>query len=144
MGRHFLEPWIPLRRISVLRHSWGGAGKFRKLAAGRNWSLLLVRRDRTLPSVPVAERPTLRQAVSDADREVWDAAQAVIDAHVAAYHPGQSCRENERGEPQTFVVMDGQPGRPEGIVLRSETRSVIAKARFQDYERTLKRRGGGR
>lgn len=29
------------------------------------------------------------------------------------------------------------PGRPEGIVLRTPDRSVIAKARFQDYERTL-------
>ncbi|MEV6343561.1 RNA ligase family protein [Actinoplanes sp. NPDC051851] len=43
--------------------------------------------------------------------------------------------------PETFVALDetGQ-GAPEGIVLRSPDRSVIAKARFQDYERTLKRR----
>lgn len=32
---------------------------------------------------------------------------------------------------------DVADGRPEGIVLRTEHRSVIAKARFQDYERTL-------
>ncbi|WP_460348733.1 RNA ligase family protein [Actinoallomurus acanthiterrae] len=31
-------------------------------------------------------------------------------------------------------------GRPEGLVLRNFDRSRIAKARFQDYERTLKRR----
>lgn len=31
-------------------------------------------------------------------------------------------------------------GRPEGLVLRDSTRSRIAKARFQDYDRTLKRR----
>src|SRR5262249_15133366 len=31
-------------------------------------------------------------------------------------------------------------GRPEGIVLRSPDRSTIAKARFEDYERTLKRK----
>ena len=31
-------------------------------------------------------------------------------------------------------------GAAEGIVLRTPDRSVIAKARFQDYERTLKRR----
>jgi len=42
--------------------------------------------------------------------------------------------------PHTTVALDGEPGRAEGIVLRSETRSSIAKARFQDYERTLKRR----
>lgn len=43
--------------------------------------------------------------------------------------------------PETTVALDdsGQ-GRPEGIVLRTQDRSVIAKARFQDYERTLKRR----
>ncbi|GLW34615.1 RNA ligase family protein [Actinoplanes regularis] len=43
--------------------------------------------------------------------------------------------------PRTLVALDdsGQ-GRPEGIVLRTPDRSVIAKARFQDYERTLKRR----
>ncbi|GIG86809.1 RNA ligase family protein [Plantactinospora endophytica] len=42
--------------------------------------------------------------------------------------------------PQTRVALDGTPGRAEGIVLRSVDRSAIAKARFQDYERTLKRR----
>ncbi|KUL29243.1 RNA ligase family protein [Actinoplanes awajinensis] len=44
--------------------------------------------------------------------------------------------------PETLVALDdsGQR-RAEGIVLRSPDRSVIAKARFQDYERTLKRRG---
>ncbi|MBF6212374.1 hypothetical protein IU433_18190 [Nocardia puris] len=31
-------------------------------------------------------------------------------------------------------------GHPEGIVLRTEDRSVIAKARFEDYARTLRRR----
>ncbi|GAA4588237.1 hypothetical protein BJY16_008494 [Actinoplanes octamycinicus] len=43
--------------------------------------------------------------------------------------------------PRTLVALDdsGQ-GRAEGIVLRSPDRAVIAKARFQDYERTLKRR----
>ncbi|MFK3979238.1 RNA ligase family protein [Micromonospora sp. NPDC050397] len=46
--------------------------------------------------------------------------------------------------PRTTVALDGTPGRPEGIVLRSGSRSVIAKARFQDYERTLRRRSGGR
>jgi hypothetical protein len=41
--------------------------------------------------------------------------------------------------PRTLVGLDaGAGGRPEGIVLRTTDRSVIAKARFQDYERTLK------
>ncbi|OJF11777.1 RNA ligase family protein [Couchioplanes caeruleus] len=43
--------------------------------------------------------------------------------------------------PHTRVPLDDTAGRgPEGIVLRSPDRGVIAKARFQDYARTLKRR----
>lgn len=43
--------------------------------------------------------------------------------------------------PRTLVALDesGQ-GDAEGVVLRTADRSVIAKARFQDYTRTLKRR----
>lgn len=41
----------------------------------------------------------------------------------------------------TLVALDNSAGgNPEGIVLRADDRSVIAKARFQDYQRTLKRR----
>ncbi|MFH8472873.1 RNA ligase family protein [Streptomyces sp. NPDC018000] len=50
--------------------------------------------------------------------------------------------------PVTRVALDESAGgHPEGIVLRNGDRSVIAKARFQDYRRTLKRRtqpAGGR
>lgn len=43
--------------------------------------------------------------------------------------------------PATHVALDSAAGgRPEGIVLRTPTRSTIAKARFQDYARTLRRR----
>ncbi|WP_212992857.1 RNA ligase family protein [Actinoplanes auranticolor] len=43
--------------------------------------------------------------------------------------------------PESRVRLDaGAPGGAEGIVLRSNDRGVIAKARFQDYARTLKRR----
>jgi hypothetical protein len=43
--------------------------------------------------------------------------------------------------PGTLAALDEEgAGRAEGIVLRSADRSVIAKARFQDYERTLNRR----
>lgn len=43
--------------------------------------------------------------------------------------------------PATRVALDDDAGgRGEGIVVRTLDRSVIAKARFQDYERTLKRR----
>lgn len=41
--------------------------------------------------------------------------------------------------PQTNVALDDAAGgRAEGIVLRTADRSVVAKARFQDYERTLR------
>lgn len=43
--------------------------------------------------------------------------------------------------PATRVALDPGAGQAsEGIVLRTPDRSVIAKARFQDYARTLKRR----
>jgi hypothetical protein len=42
--------------------------------------------------------------------------------------------------PRTRVRLDDGEGRAEGVVFRSPDRSVIAKARFQDYERTLRRR----
>ncbi|NUT04037.1 MAG: hypothetical protein HOV76_11200 [Hamadaea sp.] len=43
--------------------------------------------------------------------------------------------------PTTLAALDDDAaGRPEGIVLRSPDRAAIAKARFQDYERTLKGR----
>ncbi|MFC4565862.1 RNA ligase family protein [Nocardiopsis mangrovi] len=43
--------------------------------------------------------------------------------------------------PATRAALDDDAGRrPEGIVLRTADRSAIAKARFQDYARMLKRR----
>ena len=43
--------------------------------------------------------------------------------------------------PTTLSALDGDAGgQPEGIVLRAPDRGVIAKARFQDYDRTLRRR----
>jgi hypothetical protein len=43
--------------------------------------------------------------------------------------------------PRTAAALDGSAGgRAEGIVFRSAHRTVIAKARFQDYERTMRRR----
>lgn len=45
--------------------------------------------------------------------------------------------------PSTLSALDdGAGGQPEGIVLRSEDRQVIAKARFEDYDRTIRRRNG--
>lgn len=40
--------------------------------------------------------------------------------------------------PETRASLDdGAGGHPEGVVLRSLTRSTVAKARFVDYTRTL-------
>lgn len=47
--------------------------------------------------------------------------------------------------PETQVRLDETGGgKAEGIVLRTQDRSLIAKARFEDYERTLKETGGKR
>lgn len=41
--------------------------------------------------------------------------------------------------PQSYAQLDeGAGGRAEGVVLRTADRSTIAKARFEDYERTMK------
>jgi hypothetical protein len=46
---------------------------------------------------------------------------------------------------ETQCALDDQAGRrPEGLVIRTLDRSCIAKLRFEDYERTLRRRGAGR
>ena len=43
--------------------------------------------------------------------------------------------------PETRSALDGGAGgKAEGIVLRTTDRTVIAKARFQDYDRTLRRK----
>ena len=43
--------------------------------------------------------------------------------------------------PRTLCGLDETAGgQPEGIVLRAQDRSQIAKLRFEDYERTLRRR----
>lgn len=48
----------------------------------------------------------------------------------------------QRNLPETLVSLDEDgKGEPEGIVLRTHDRSVISKARFQDYRRTLRQRG---
>lgn len=47
--------------------------------------------------------------------------------------------------PTTRVALDDDAGgQPEGIVFRSLDRSVIAKARFQDYDRTLRKLNQGK
>ncbi|WP_213452872.1 hypothetical protein [Rhizomonospora bruguierae] len=57
----------PLRRIAVLAHLFGGAGRFRAIAAGRGWAIVLICRDRNMPAVPAAERISLTEAIRQAD-----------------------------------------------------------------------------
>ena len=47
-----------------------------------------------------------------------------------------------RYQRHVFVCTQERPagGKPEGLVARSLDRAVIAKLRFEDYRRTLKRR----
>lgn len=40
---------------------------------------------------------------------------------------------------KTNAPIDGEGGKPEGIVVRTSDRSKIAKIRFEDYERTIKK-----
>ncbi|KAB8144011.1 hypothetical protein F8S13_08980 [Chloroflexia bacterium SDU3-3] len=45
--------------------------------------------------------------------------------------------------PRSLSALDeGAGGQPEGIVLRTLDRATIAKLRYEDYERTIRRRGG--
>lgn len=68
---------------------------------------------------------------------LWQRAGADLPAEIGDMHELLSATL-----PATLAGLDGTDGRAEGIVLRAPDRSVIAKARFQDYERTLRRRRG--
>jgi hypothetical protein len=65
--RRLFQPWIPIGRISVLANLHGGAARFRTIVAGRSWALLWVRKDRSMPAVPPKDRPTMREAIDQAD-----------------------------------------------------------------------------
>lgn len=101
MGFSTFRGWIPLHRLPVLTNLHGGAAKFCTLASGRRWSILLIRHDPTMPAVPAVQRPTLRQAIDNAD--IHQAFNDIIREHNALYHPGRDCRENGHGDPE------GQP-----------------------------------
>lgn len=46
-----------------------------------------------------------------------------------------------RNMDESHATLDEEaPGRPEGLVLRTRNRRIIAKARFEDYERTARKR----
>jgi hypothetical protein len=64
---HTFAGWIPIRRIGALANLHGGAARFCTLLAGRTWAIVLIRRDRTMPSAPAEQRPTLREAIRQAE-----------------------------------------------------------------------------
>jgi hypothetical protein len=91
---------------------------------GQRWadslSLEMLARDYDAETVPFL---TLTRA-GDLPKTVEDAL-AFLTAHI----------------PSTRVALDGGAiGRSEGLVIRTANRAQIAKLRFEDYERTLKRR----
>lgn len=70
----------------------------------------------------IALTPRLGTVNADDLPETLEGMRGFLDAHL----------------PVSRAALDETAGRrPEGIVLRTPTRSLIAKARFQDYERTL-------
>lgn len=108
----------------VLTWSRERIAKWRDDEQGQNFGdiedLASVARDYGLPvvpnlgTVPMCELPTALEGMLDFMRRNLPETQAYLD--------------------------DDGKGAPEGIVLRTHDRSVISKARFQDYERILKRR----
>jgi hypothetical protein len=91
------------------------------------------------------------QRFADEDRLTGAAAELSVEPtpRLFTLQPGELPTELAKtraflGEhlPRTLVALgDAAPGNSEGIVLRAPDRSAIAKARFQDYDRTLRRRG---
>lgn len=87
-----------------------------------------------------ADEDALRSAASVAGIELTPRLARIPAAHLPTTLE-QTHEWLRRTLPATLVGLDTAAlGRPEGIVLRTTDRSVIAKARFQDYERTLKRK----
>ncbi|MFW5416407.1 hypothetical protein J0910_07270 [Nocardiopsis sp. CNT-189] len=79
-----------------------------------------------------------------AEKEGWERVPLLGAVDAAELPAGVAEMQEFLAErlPGTRAALDGGAGgRPEGVVLRTPDRSAIAKARFQDYRRTLKRRG---
>jgi hypothetical protein len=88
------------------------------------------------PWVPEDRLVTLAAAAGlELTPRLWHRPGASLPTVIAAMHELLTS-----SLPTTLVGLDGVAGRAEGLVLRAPDRSVIAKARFQDYERTLRRR----
>lgn len=49
--------WHPLPRLANIVNLWGGRGRFRRIATGRTWALILIRRDDTINPQDSARDP---------------------------------------------------------------------------------------
>lgn len=110
------EPILAMSRgeISALRDSPSGAGTFRSESDLADFSSR-----EQIPLVPRLQTPGTNIPASI--EETYEYLRQTI--------------------PATRSALDAAAGmKPEGIVVRTPDRSRIAKIRFQDYERTLKRR----
>ncbi len=110
------EPLLAMsrREISALRDSPSGIGTFRSESGLDDFGSR-----EALPLVPRLETPDT--ALPASIEQTYEYLREAI--------------------PATRCALDAAAGmKPEGIVVRTPDRSKIAKIRFQDYERTLKRR----
>ncbi|MER5479627.1 RNA ligase family protein [Streptomyces sp. NPDC002734] len=86
------------------------------------------------------DEPALRRIAASADIPLVPRLATVPGELLPAAVDDMATLLAERLPATRVALDDGAGGSPEGIVLRTPDRSVIAKARFQDYARTLKRR----
>lgn len=65
--KYFYQGWMPIRYIAALAHLHGGAAKWCTVFSTRKVSLILIRRDESLPHIPESERITLREVLDQID-----------------------------------------------------------------------------
>ena len=112
---------------------------------------LVERVESSTPERLAAWREDCQQAWFDEDelRELSEKIQVEVAPRIEAKAPPEGVEETlawlKETLPRTRVALsEGASGQPEGVVVRTPDRSVIAKIRFEDYERTVPREHAGR
>ncbi|MFO0559265.1 MAG: RNA ligase family protein [Polyangiales bacterium] len=112
---------------------------------------LVERVESSTPERLAAWREDCQQAWFDEDelRELSEKIQVEVAPRIDAKAPPEGVEETlawlKETLPRTRVALsEGASGQPEGVVVRTPDRSVIAKIRFEDYERTVPREHAGR